>query len=116
MQSEVEALLCLSLDSRQDVDAIVEKAVLAGGKADPGPKQDHGFMYGRSFEETELGQSPSSRRAGRFDDEQHASIAWASRAALRRRLTEKIDVQDHPLSLVRPHGRGSRELLCVAAT
>ena len=33
----------------------------------------------------------------------------------RRRLTEKIDVQDHPLSLVRPHGRGSREVLCVTA-
>ena len=48
---EVEALLCLSLDSRQGVDAIVEKAVLAGGKADPGPKQDYGFMYGRSFED-----------------------------------------------------------------
>jgi hypothetical protein len=32
------------------------------------------------------------RSAGRFDDEQHASIAWASRAALRRRLTEKINV------------------------
>jgi predicted lactoylglutathione lyase len=50
-KNEVEALLCLSLDSRQDVDAIVEKAVRAGGKADPGPKQDHGFMYGRSFED-----------------------------------------------------------------
>jgi predicted lactoylglutathione lyase len=50
-KSEVEALLCLSLDSRQGVDAIVEKAVLAGGKADPGPKQDCGFMYGRSFED-----------------------------------------------------------------
>lgn len=50
-KSEVEALLCLSLDRRQDVDAIVEKAVCAGGKADPGPKQDHGFMYGRSFED-----------------------------------------------------------------
>src|ERR1700730_7828497 len=50
-KSEVEALLCLSLDSRQGVDAIVEKAVRAGGKADPGPKQDYGFMYGRSFED-----------------------------------------------------------------
>jgi uncharacterized protein len=50
-KSEVEALLCLSLDSRQDVDAIVGKAERAGGKADPGPKQDHGFMYGRSFED-----------------------------------------------------------------
>jgi uncharacterized protein len=45
-KNEIEALLCLSLDSRQGVDAIVEKAVLAGGKADPGPNQDHGFMYG----------------------------------------------------------------------
>ena len=50
-KSEVEALLCLSLDSRRGVDAIVEKAVLAGGTADPGPKQDYGFMYGRSFED-----------------------------------------------------------------
>ena len=50
-KNEVEALLCLSLDSRHGVDAIVEKAVAAGGKADPGPKQDHGFMYGRSFED-----------------------------------------------------------------
>src|ERR1700737_3559904 len=52
-KSEVEALLCQSLDSRQVVDAVVEKAVLAGGKADPGPKQDYGFMYGRSFEDLE---------------------------------------------------------------
>jgi uncharacterized protein len=52
-KSEVEALLCLSLDSRQDVDAIVGKAERAGGKADPGPIQDHGFMYGRSFEDLE---------------------------------------------------------------
>jgi uncharacterized protein len=50
-KNEAEALLCLSLDSRHGVDEIVEKAVAAGGKADPGPKQDHGFMYGRSFED-----------------------------------------------------------------
>ena len=51
-KNEVEALLCLSLESRQPVDGIVEKAIAAGGKAaDPGPKQDHGFMYGRSFED-----------------------------------------------------------------
>jgi hypothetical protein len=43
-KNEVEALLCLLLDSRHGVDAIVEKAVAAGGKADPGPKQDHGFI------------------------------------------------------------------------
>ena len=50
-KNEVEALLCLSLDSRHSVDGIVEKAVAAGGKADPGLKQDYGFMYGRSFED-----------------------------------------------------------------
>ena len=50
-KNEVEALLCLSVDSRHGVDAMGEKAVAAGGKADPGPKQDHGFMYGRSFED-----------------------------------------------------------------
>jgi uncharacterized protein len=50
-KNEVQTLLCLSIDSRADVDTIVEKAVAAGGKADPGPKLDHGFMYGRSFED-----------------------------------------------------------------
>ena len=49
--SSVEALLCLSRDSRAEVDAIVEAARAAGGKADPCPTQDHGFMYGRSFED-----------------------------------------------------------------
>jgi len=46
-----EVLICLSADSREDVDAIVEKAGSAGGTLDPGPKQDFGFMYGRSFED-----------------------------------------------------------------
>ncbi|MGL4438845.1 MAG: VOC family protein [Bosea sp. (in: a-proteobacteria)] len=48
---DVQALLCLSIDGRDGVDAIVGKAVAAGGKADPCPKQDFGFMYGRSFED-----------------------------------------------------------------
>lgn len=46
-----QVLLCLSADSREDVDATVSKAVAAGGRADPGPTQDFGFMYGRSFED-----------------------------------------------------------------
>jgi predicted lactoylglutathione lyase len=33
------------------VDAIVAKAGAAGGKAEPTPTQDHGFMYGSSFED-----------------------------------------------------------------
>ena len=50
-KSSVQALLCLSRDSREAVNSIVEAAVAAGGKADPGPSQDYGFMYGRSFED-----------------------------------------------------------------
>jgi predicted lactoylglutathione lyase len=46
-----EVLLCLSQDSREAVDAITERAAAAGGKADIRPAQDHGFMYGRSFED-----------------------------------------------------------------
>ena len=46
-----EVLICVSADSREDVDATVGKAGAAGGKPDPSPKQDYGFMYGRSFED-----------------------------------------------------------------
>jgi uncharacterized protein len=46
-----EVLICLTADSREDVDAIVERAAPAGGTLDPCPKQDLGFMYGRSFED-----------------------------------------------------------------
>lgn len=44
------ALLCLSQDSREAVDAITEAALKAGGRETRGT-QDHGFMYGRSFED-----------------------------------------------------------------
>src|SRR5437016_2936468 len=46
-----QVLLCLSADSRGEVDAIVSKAADAGGTADPGPKDEYDFMYGRSFED-----------------------------------------------------------------
>ncbi len=46
-----EVLICVSADSREEVDATVGKAGAAGGRADPSPTQDHGFMYGRSFED-----------------------------------------------------------------
>jgi predicted lactoylglutathione lyase len=49
--SSSEALICVSEDSRDAVDSTVERAAAAGGRADPGPKQDHGFMYGRSVED-----------------------------------------------------------------
>jgi uncharacterized protein len=46
-----EVLICMSEESREAVDATVEKVGPAGGRIDPAPKQDHGFMYGRSFED-----------------------------------------------------------------
>ena len=46
-----EVLLCISLDSRADLDALAETAAAAGGRADPAPRQDYGFMYSRSIED-----------------------------------------------------------------
>ena len=46
-----EVLICVSADSRAEVDDLVGKAEKAGGTIDPCPKQDYGFMYGRSFED-----------------------------------------------------------------
>ena len=50
-RTTAQVLLCVSADSREAVDGQVDKAVKAGGKADPTPTQDFGFMYGRSFED-----------------------------------------------------------------
>jgi predicted lactoylglutathione lyase len=48
---ESQALLALTVDKRDTVDATLARAVGAGGRADPNPHQDHGFMYGRSIED-----------------------------------------------------------------
>ena len=45
-----EVLVCLSCDSREEVDALVKKALAAGGTA-PNAPQDHGFMYGHGFDD-----------------------------------------------------------------
>ncbi|MFB7655703.1 MULTISPECIES: VOC family protein [unclassified Streptomyces] len=45
-----EVLLALSAESREKVDELVEKAVAAGGSVS-GETQDHGFMYGRAFDD-----------------------------------------------------------------
>ena len=45
-----EVLVCLSLESRAKVDAMVRKAVAAGGTTYNEP-QDHGFMYGHGFQD-----------------------------------------------------------------
>ncbi len=45
-----EVLICLSCDSRADVDAMVHKAVAAGGSTYNEP-QDHGFMYAHGYQD-----------------------------------------------------------------
>ncbi len=50
-KQSTEVLICISAENREAVDDMVAKAASAGGQADPGPKQDYGFMYGRSFED-----------------------------------------------------------------
>ncbi len=44
-----QALLCLSQPDRAAVDRITEAAGRNGGRADIGPTDDHGWMYGRNF-------------------------------------------------------------------
>ena len=45
-----EVLLCLSLESRKQVDEIVQKAVSAGGTT-YNEALDHGFMYSHGFQD-----------------------------------------------------------------
>lgn len=45
-----EVIVALSVDSREQVDAIVQAALDAGAKPSNEP-QDHGFMYGWSFQD-----------------------------------------------------------------
>lgn len=50
---ESEVMLALSCESRAEVDKLADAAGAAGGKVDINPKQDMGFMYGRSFEDVD---------------------------------------------------------------
>jgi len=45
-----ETIIALSADSRENVDELADKALQAGGKISRAP-EDHGWMYGRSFED-----------------------------------------------------------------
>ncbi|SEM08890.1 hypothetical protein SAMN05428989_3016 [Pseudoxanthomonas sp. GM95] len=46
--THTEAIMCLSAEDKAGVDALVGRALQAGG-AEPKPTQDLCFMYGRSF-------------------------------------------------------------------
>ncbi len=43
--------LIVTKESKIAVDSMVEEGARAGGKIDPNPVEDHGFMYGRSIED-----------------------------------------------------------------
>lgn len=45
-----ECVICLSCESREEVDSLISKAVAAGGRT-PHPPEDHGFMYDQGFED-----------------------------------------------------------------
>jgi predicted lactoylglutathione lyase len=48
-QKTSQFLIAISEENRDAVDSVVGLVASAGGRADPNPAQDHGFMYGRSF-------------------------------------------------------------------
>jgi predicted lactoylglutathione lyase len=45
-----EVVICLSCESREEVDSLISKA-LAAGATTPHPPEDHGFMYDQGFED-----------------------------------------------------------------
>ena len=45
----MEAIICLSMDSREEVDEIVKKGVSGGAKVTK--TNDHGWMYQSGFED-----------------------------------------------------------------
>ena len=49
-KQSTEVLIALSAESRNEVDAMIENAISGGGR-EPREPQDHGWMYGRSFED-----------------------------------------------------------------
>jgi len=50
-KESAQVFLCLNHDSKDEVNAMVERAAAAGGTPEPTPTQEYSFMYGRSFED-----------------------------------------------------------------
>ena len=61
-----QALFCVSAESREGVDALADAALGAGGTSAKEPL-DHGFMYGRSFNDL---------------DGHHWEVMWMDQAAV----------------------------------
>ena len=49
-KKSTEVLIALSAENKAKVDEMLDKALAAGAK-EPRAPQDHGFMYGRAFED-----------------------------------------------------------------
>jgi len=49
-KKNTEVLVALSAQSRKEVDEMIDKAIAAGG-SEYRKAEDHGWMYGRSFED-----------------------------------------------------------------
>jgi predicted lactoylglutathione lyase len=64
-QSQTEVLIALSADSKQDVDAMADKAIALGGRETRGA-DDQGFMYQRTFQDL---------------DGHHWEVAWMDMSA-----------------------------------
>ena len=45
-----EVIICLSCESREELDSLIARAVAAGGRT-PHPPEDHGFMVDQGFED-----------------------------------------------------------------
>jgi hypothetical protein len=45
-----EVIICLSCESRDEVDSLIARASAAGARI-PHPPEDHGFMYDQGFED-----------------------------------------------------------------
>jgi predicted lactoylglutathione lyase len=67
--NSTEAILCVSAESRDAVDELADAALGSGGSAANEP-MDHGFMYGRSFNDPDghtwevMWMSPEAVEAG----------------------------------------------------
>lgn len=63
-----ECVICLDAGSRESVDDLVDRAIAAGASA--GDTEDHGFMYGRSYNDLDghawqiMWMDPASVTAG----------------------------------------------------
>ena len=70
-------LLAMSADSKDAVNAIANLAAASGGRADPNPMQDLGFMFSRSVEDPDghvweyFWMDPAAMGSALLDDEEH---------------------------------------------